>query len=130
MIPSLSAALVGCATPNAPEYGGRWRPVNRFPEAPLEIALHQSYRFYASPLDGTLKTMLERWAGDSKMKLDYQAPVDYTLHAPVADIRADDINDAVSRLSKIYSAQHVAVSVEGNRIKVRLAAAPASPVAP
>ncbi len=133
LISSLSAVLAGCATPPAPEYGGRWRPVNRFSEAPQEIALQQSYQFYASPLDATLKTMLERWASDSKMQLDYQAPVDYTLFAPVADVRSNDINNAVSRLSTIYSAQRVAVSVEGNRIVVRLAemtAAPASAVAP
>ena len=120
VIVSLSAVVAGCATPPAPEYGGRWRPVNRFSEAPQEIALQQSYMFYASPLDGTLKTMLERWATDSKMSLDYQAPVDYTLYAPVADVRSNDIHSATSRLNTIYAAQRLAVSVEGNRIVVRV----------
>lgn len=130
---SLSALVTGCATPAAPEYGGRWRPVNRFSEAPQEIALQRAYLFYASPLDATLKTMLERWAADSKMTLDYQAPVDYTLHAPVADVRGDDLNSAVSRLSTIYAAQRLAITVEGNRIVVRESensVAPATAVAP
>lgn len=133
VIVSLSAVVAGCATPPAPEYGGRWRPVNRFSEAPQEIALQQSYMFYASPLDGTLKTMLERWATDSKMSLDYQAPVDYTLYAPVADVRSNDIDNATSRLNAIYAAQRLAVSVEGNRIVVRVVettVAPPTAVAP
>lgn len=133
MIVSLSALVAGCATPPAPEYGGRWRPVNRFSEAPQEIALQQAYVYYASPLDGTLKTMLERWASDSKMRLDYQAPMDYTLFAPVADVRSNDLASATARLSTIYAAQRVAISVEGNRIVVRVAelqAAPSTAVAP
>ena len=133
LVVSLSALVSGCATPPAPEYGGRWRPVNRFSEAPQEIALQRSYLFYASPLDATLKTMLERWAADSKMALDYQAPVDYTLHAPVADVRSDDLGSAVSRLSTIYAAQRLAITVEGNRIVVREAqntVAPSTAVAP
>lgn len=119
-------ALAGCATQPAPEYGGRWKPVNRFAEAPQEIPLHPAYEFYASPLDGTLKTMLERWARDSKMTLAYEASMDYTLYAPVADVRTRDLHDAASRLSTVYAAQGLAVTVEGNRILVRPAASTAA----
>jgi hypothetical protein len=124
LIVSLSALVTGCATPAAPEYGGRWRPVNRFSEAPQEIALQRAYLFYASPLDATLKTMLERWAADSKMTLDYHAPVDYTLYAPVAEVRTNDLASAVARLSDIYSEKRLAVSVESKRIVVRMSEAP------
>lgn len=112
-------ALSGCATKPAPEFNGRWRPINRFSESPQEIALYQSYTYYAAPLDGTLKNMLERWAKDSKMSLSYLAPMDYTLHEPVAEIHTADIRDAASRLTAIYAPQSLVVSVEDSQIVVR-----------
>ena len=117
--------VAGCATQPAPEYGGRWRPVNRFSATPQAIELYQTYEFYASPLDGTLKAMLARWASDSKMTLSYQAPMDYTLFGPVAEVRTRDVREAASRLSALYAAQGVAIAVEAKRIVVRPA-----PVAP
>ena len=119
--------LAGCATPPAPEFGGRWKPVNRFAEKPQEIALYQAYEFYASPTDGTLKTMLERWARDSKMVLSYDASMDYTLFAPVAELRTHDLRDATTRLTTIYAAQDLAITVEDNRIVVRSAPGPVPP---
>ena len=77
-------ALGGCATQAAPEFGGRWRVANRFAATTQEIPLHRTYVFFASPLDETLRTMLQRWAADSQMVLSYEAGVDYTLHAPVS----------------------------------------------
>ena len=53
------AAITACASA-APEYGGRWKSVNRYADTPQEIPLYQAYAFYPSPMDGTLKTMLER----------------------------------------------------------------------
>lgn len=119
--------MAGCATQPAPGFGGRWQQVNRFAEEPQEIPLHQTYEFFASPLDGTLKTMLERWARDSKMGLSYQPSMDYTLYAPVADVHTGDLHDATVRLSTIYAGQGLAISVEGNRIVVRSALASATP---
>lgn len=118
---ALALMAAGCATEPAPEHGGRWRPVNRFAEAPQAVALHQVYEFYASPLDGTLKTMLTRWAIDSKMTLSYQAPMDYTLYGPVAEVRTDDLQKAASRLSALYAAHGVRVAIEGSQIVVRAA---------
>lgn len=120
-LPLVALALAGCATQPAPEFKGRWRAVNRFAESPQEIPLYQSYVFYASPLDATLKNMLARWAADSKMQLAYELSMDYTLYAPVADIRTADLQVAASRLSTIYAGQGVAVAVEGDRIVVRQA---------
>jgi hypothetical protein len=70
-------------------------------------------------MDRTLKGMLERWARHMRMTLAYEHGSDYTLHAPVADIRTDDIHDAAERLSAIYAPQQVAIVVEGDRIVVR-----------
>lgn len=111
--------VVGCASRPAPDFWGRWRPVNRYAEQPQAIPLQQQYLFYASPLDGTLKAMLTRWSKDARMTLSYQHPSDFTLHAAVAGIRTPDVSDAALRLSQAYAAQQVAIAVEGNRIVVR-----------
>ena len=121
----LIGATAGCATRPAPEYGGRWKAVNHYAETPQELPLYQSYQFYPSPMDGTLKTMLERWARDSKMTLSYMHGSDFTLHAGVSQIRTNDLSDAASQLSTAYAPQGVSVTTEGNQIVVR-SAAPAS----
>lgn len=118
----LAAATTGCATKPAPEYGGRWKAVNRYGETPQEIPLYQAYMFYPSPMDGTLKTMLERWSRDSKMTLSYLHASDFTLHAAVAEIRTNSLQDAVSQLTAAYAAQGVSVTTEGNQIVVRSSA--------
>lgn len=116
-------ALAGCAAPPAKDFGGRWRPVNQFQSAPERIQLQQPYVFYASPLDGTLKNMLARWAKDNGMRLVYKLPYDYTLYTPVSDLRSQSISDAVAQLSSIYSSEHVAVMTVGQEIVVETALA-------
>ena len=119
----LVALLAGCATRPAPDFGGRWKAVNRYAEAAEEIPLYQSYSFHASPMDGTLKNMLTRWAKDSKMTLSYLHPSDYTLYGPVAQIDTNDLQQAVSQLSAAYAAQQVSVTASNNQIVVRVAEA-------
>lgn len=113
-------ALVGltaCAT-TAPEYGGRWKPVNRYAELPQEIPLYEAYAFYPSPMDGTLKSMLERWARDSKMTLSYLHLSDFTLHSAVAGIHTNSLQEAVSQLTTAFAQQGVSITAEGNQIVV------------
>ena len=116
-----SCLLGGCATPPAPGISGRWRPVNRFDPVPEEIPLTPAYVFYAAPMDRTLRTMLERWALDSKMALHYEHPSDFTLYEPVSRIRSGDLHQAVAALTSLYAAQHVIVSVDDDAIVVRRA---------
>lgn len=118
----LMVATAGCATKPAPEYGGRWKAVNRYAEEPREIPLYEAYVFYPSPMDGTLKAMLTRWARDSKMTLSYLHSSDFTLHSAVAQIHTNDLKEAVSQLTSAYAAQGVLVTTEGNQIVVRSAA--------
>ena len=113
--------LAGCATRPAPDITGRWKPVNRYAAAAEEIPLYQSYVFHASPMDGTLKTMLTRWAKDSKMTLVYLHPSDFTLYSPVAQIQTNDLQRAVSELSAAYASQGVSVTAADNQIVVRVA---------
>src|SRR3546814_175877 len=111
-------SLAGCVS-HAPDISGRWRPVNHFSEAPQSIPLYQTYVFYPSPMDRTLKSMLTRWAKDSKRTLSYLHSSDFTLYRDVADIRTTDLEDAVSRLNSAYSAEGVSITNDDRQIVVR-----------
>jgi hypothetical protein len=71
-------------------------------------------------MDGTLKKMLERWAKDSNMQVDYRHPMDYTLYTAVASVRTPSLQEAVSQLNAAYSAQQVSIGVSGDQIVVRV----------
>ena len=116
---ALAIVQAGCATRPAPDFKGRWKSVNRYAETTEAIPLHQSYLFQPSPMDGTLKNMLTRWAKDSKMRLSYLHSSDFTLHAPVAQVNTYYLEQAASLLTSIYASQRVSVAVEGNQIIVR-----------
>lgn len=127
MIGAFGMMLSACGTTPAPDYRGKWRPVNNYSETPIEIPLSSTYIFQASPMDGTLKTMLARWAKDSGMDLEYRFGSDFTLFGPVSQIDTTDIRDAAAQLSSAYGPRGVAVAVTGNKITVLAAANPAAP---
>jgi hypothetical protein len=132
---SVIAALAACGTQPPSDFGDDWRPVNRYQTATAEIPLSPAYQYLATPIDGTLKTMLERWARDSGFKLSYDLGSDFTLHQPVSRIRTADIQAAVSELSAIYAPQGVSVTVTGGaddkRIRVQsVAPTTATPPSP
>ena len=112
-------AVTGCATRAAPDIKGRWQAVNRYSATAQEIPLHQPHVFYPAPLDGTLKSMLTRWARDSKMTMSYLHHSDFTLHAPVAEVRTANLQEAVSLLNTAYADQRVLITVSQNQIIVR-----------
>ncbi|KHL57323.1 hypothetical protein [Xanthomonas cannabis] len=118
--------LSACATKAAPDFGGRWKPVNRFAKTTMEIPLYKSYVYQATPMDGTLKAMLERWAKDSSMDLDYKILSDYTLFGAVAEISSTNVNEAAASLSAVYAGQGVSVVVVGNKIVVQPASSSAA----
>lgn len=120
--------LTACATSPAPDVAGRWKPVNRYSAIPQEIPLQQEYVFFVSPLDGTLKNTLARWAKDSKMTLSYLHSSDFTLHAPVATIRTSNMRDALNQITAAYASQQVHVVAEQNQIVVRFHASAATEV--
>jgi len=116
-----TALLAGCGTPPAKDYGGAWKPVNHFQDAPSEIPLNQAYTYYASPMDETLRTMLRRWTKDAGMQFSWQLQSDYTLYKPVTSIHTTDVYAATSELSSIYAAQGVDVTTDGHEIRVSAA---------
>lgn len=119
-------ALTGCATRPPAGVRGHWTAVNHYSDTPQPIALNASHSFYATPLDRTLKGLLERWARDAHLTLDYANAYDYTLHRPVADLHSDDLHSALVQLAGLYAAEHVQMDMEGDRIIVRPAQAAAS----
>lgn len=112
------AALSACATPPAKDFGGRWKPVNRYDDATVEIPLSLPYTYYAAPMDGTLKTMLTRWSSDTGLKLAYKLRSDFTLPRAAASIHTSEARDAAAQLSTIFAPQGVSVVVTGNEIVV------------
>lgn len=119
-----AALLVGCGTPAAKAFGGHWKPANQFPDSPTEIPLHAAYTFYASPMDGTLQTLLARWAHDTGRALAYRVAFDVTLYTPVSAIRTTDIQTAAAQLNSMYAAQGVVVTVADRNIVVEPASTP------
>lgn len=119
----VAALLGGCGTTPAPDFGGRWKPVNRFAESTTAIPLYSSYVFQASPSDGTLKRMLERWAKDTGVKLDYGINTDYTLFSPVAKVSTTNLSEALAVLNSAYSAQGISISNDVSQISVRASSA-------
>ena len=115
--------LAGCGTPAAKDFGGRWKPVNRFQDAPTEIPLAKSYTYYAAPMDGTLKNMLTRWAKDSGVLLTYELPSDFTLYKAASQVQTTDVQDAVTQLNTIYASQDVFITADNRQILVRSASA-------
>ena len=110
--------LAGCGTPTARGFSGRWRPANTLPPQPSEIPLQTAYTFYAAPTDGTLKTMLGRWARDTRRSLAYRPAFDLTLYAPVIAVHSTDIDAAVATLNRLYAAQHIVVTASSGEILV------------
>ena len=115
----LIVALSACHTTPAPAFKGRWLPVNRFPATTQAIPNDPPYVFYASPMDGTLKQMLARWAKDANMSLAYQPTADYSLHADAARVRTGNLSEALALLNSAYAAQRLEIVVESARIAVR-----------
>ncbi|MFC5740031.1 hypothetical protein [Dyella tabacisoli] len=126
----VALALTGCGTPAAKDFRGTWKPVNRFQESSTEIPLAQPYTFYASPMDGTLKTMLTRWSKDTGMVLSYQLHSDFTLYKPVTQIHTPNIKAAAAELSAIYAAQGVSIVTNERQILVDQASASSSDTTP
>ena len=122
-------SLAACATRPPPAATGRWKPVNHYDEQSIALPLRPAYVYYAAPVDRTLKGLLERWARDSKMQLDYRHDSDFTLYRGVADLHGDDLRSTLAQLASLYSTQQVAINVEGDRIVVRRAAAAPAPAA-
>jgi hypothetical protein len=125
ILAACAAFLLAACAARAPDFGGRWKPVNRYADATQAIPLQQAYVFAASPMDGTLRNMLARWARDAHLALEWRHPSDYTLHSAVAGIHTADVREAAALVTAAFAPQRLEAVVEGNRIVVRATDAPA-----
>ncbi|MDV3468438.1 hypothetical protein RZA67_06775 [Stenotrophomonas sp. C3(2023)] len=119
---AMLACAAGCSTVTlgtAGHAGGRWRPVNRYPNATHAIALQTPQTYTVTPLDGTLRVLLQRWADDAGLELVYLPPVDYALHRAASLIGGVGLNDALEQLERAYLGQKLAFAVEGQRLIIR-----------
>lgn len=119
--------LAGCASSHAPDISGRWKPVNRLPATTTSIPLYQDYVYQVSPMDGTLKALLERWARDTGLGLEYRLDRDYTLIAALTTINTTDRAAALAELGQAYHAQSLQLSTRGQQLVVEVAAAQPAP---
>lgn len=115
--------LAACAGHGARDFGGRWVPLNPWGEEIVAVPLRPAHVFAATPIDGTLRALLQRWAREGGAELDYRHPDDFTLHAAVADIRTATLEDAVARLDALFSPAGAAMRVEEGRVVVEAAGA-------
>jgi hypothetical protein len=113
-----AGTLAGCATPEARDIGGRWVPLQQFSTTPQPIPLRQAYLYQATPVDATLKTLLERWARDSGRTLSYQHGYDYTLHMQAARVSTHDIVAAAAEMTAAYAGEGIRIVVDDSRIVV------------
>jgi hypothetical protein len=107
-----------CAGRDARDFSGRWAPANQYAVRTEAIPLHGTYVYQASPMDGTLRNLLARWARDSGSDLDYRHPSDFTLHQPVRSVRSHDLGDALAQLGAAFGGQGVVMRMEGSQLVV------------
>ena len=119
--------LAACASSRAPDIAGRWKPVNRLATSTTSIPLYQDYVYQVAPMDGTLKVLLERWARDTGLALEYRVDHDYTLVATLASINTTDRAAALAELGQAYREQGLQLTSDGQHLRVRLAAAGVAP---
>lgn len=120
----VAVALAGssaCASREARDFGGRWMPANRYVATMETIPLDAVQVYQVSPMDGTLRNLLARWARDSGGELDYRHPSDFTLHQPVRDVRAHSLSDALIQLARAFEPQGVVMRLESTRLVVAAA---------
>lgn len=117
---AVAASLAACGTPPHPSrFGSDWKPVNTYTSGVRAIALSREHVFAASPLDGSLRGLLARWALEAGMSLDYRSPYDYSLSVAAGSVQHATLTEAVRQLNQVYAASGVTLMIaEGGRTLV------------
>lgn len=106
--------LSGCnSTPKPRDFPSSWRPVNQLSEDIQAIPLFKRYIYEVMPIDGTLKSLLTRWASDSKLTLQYSHCLDFTLPKGTVKIKTADLDKALMDLNELYMNQNIVVVRSG-----------------
>lgn len=110
--------LAACGVKPAPDFRGRWRPVNELDATPRPIPLQPVQRFFVLPADRTLKDVVDRWAKESGRRAVYRAPTNFSVHVDAAKVSAATLETAAAQLADAYRAQGVQIVVERRSIIV------------
>jgi len=113
-------AASACASQReARDFSGPWVPLNRYAAHSEAIPIDPPQVFQATPMDGTLRQLLARWARAAGRRLDYRHPFDHTLHEPVRGVHARTLDEAVHQLGTAFDGQGVVIVLEDDRLVVR-----------
>lgn len=104
--------LSACATLSERAVMSDWQPVANLPTEPRVAVATPDTLFLVTPLDGSLRHLLARWAYLEGVQVDYRLPVDWQLHAPAAAVKAPDLPSALSALQKSYASQGISLRLD------------------
>ena len=97
-----------------------WAPVHQYPEAPGAIDLTPVVKYRVTPLDGSLKNLLARWAFLAGKRLQYEPGTDWQVHRDAARVESASLDDALKQLATAYSIQGVELSVREGVLRASL----------
>lgn len=120
----VAIVVAACGAKPAPDFRGRWKEVNAIDAEPRPIPLRPVHTFRVLPSDRTLKDVVGRWANESRRRLAYRAPLNYSVHLDAAKVTAPSLDAALSQLESAYAAQAIRLSVQGEAIVVAGGVAP------
>lgn len=110
--------VAACGTTPAPDFRGRWKDVNAIDAEPRPIPLRPLQTFVVLPSDRTLKDVVERWARESRRRVAYRAPMNFTVHLDAAKVTASSLDAALAQLESAYAAQAIDLELQGDVIVV------------
>ncbi|MDO5692743.1 MAG: hypothetical protein Q4G70_09725 [Pseudomonadota bacterium] len=117
--PVLCIVLGACSSPPPPpSFGSDWKQVNTFTTEVQTLPFHVEHMYVVRPLDRTLKGLMQRWAKESGMTLDYRASADFTLSVQTANVRSPVLPDALSCLNGVYQPHGASMALVVNAIVV------------
>lgn len=110
--------LSACGTTPAPDFRGRWREINTIDAEPRAIPLRSLHAFVVLPSDRTLHDVVDRWGRESNRRVAFRAPMNYSVHLQATKVTAASLDAALGQLASAYSAQGIAIALEGDAIVV------------
>src|SRR5690606_17936619 len=110
----LALLLTACASTSSGL--SQWQPVHRFPPQTQAISITPIIEYRVTPLDGTLRLLLARWAYLSGKSLDYRLSSDWALHQSISEVHAVSLEQALSSLSAGYAQQKLQIRLDGQKI--------------
>ncbi len=116
LVSGAAMLVIACSAPQAPDFEGRWKPLNQFEKKIRVIPKTRPYAYEVIQLDTTLASVLERWALDSKVKFKSSCDSDYSLPTSITQLKAPTLEQGIKQVNDIYLQQGVQVgfnSAEG-----------------